>query len=164
MTHILFLVYGRVQNNANTMQERVISSELIAGLMHCGTESTRVLVQSVERFLHSMDEDGDGIITWKEYLSAVTKDHTILDSFRRAYSVSRRGNMLGVMMFSPLNRFLRRCNIDWSLLTKLWNEMTTTLSQYRVVGDNGGLFVNELKNHSSETKNDANNGLVGQAH
>ena len=30
MTHILFLVYGRVQNNANTMQERVISSELIA--------------------------------------------------------------------------------------------------------------------------------------
>jgi hypothetical protein len=147
MVSILFHIYGRVQNDddsgsrlsiENSEKIRVISSELIASLIHRGTESARALVQTVERFLSALDADGDGTITWTEYISAVTEDHTILDSFRRAYSASRRENMLGVMMFSPLNRFLRRCNFNWLSLTKMWNNMNTTLSQYRVVGKKGG--------------------------
>ena len=157
MVNILFYVYGQIdveegadENDDNYIKERVISSELVAGLMHRGVESTRVLVQSVERFLAAMDTDGDGTITWTEYIEVIEQDRTILDSFRQSYSVSSRSD-LGVMMFSPLNRFLRRCSMNWLLLTKMWNTMNTTGSQYHVVG--GINKSDQSKSEQEQTKN-----------
>ena len=137
MVHVVFLVYGKVttsfSSSSSSSPPHRISAGLLAGLMHRGTESTRALVQTVEKFLSALDYDNDGTITWHEFLGAVYSDSSILASFRDAYSKSRRSRMLGVMMFSPLNRFLRRVNLDWLSLTKIWNEMATTSAQYKVV-------------------------------
>ena len=175
MAHVLFVVYG---NNIGTgdggfgnlddhdddddgyndinNNNKEISAGLLAGLMHKGMESTRELVQIVEKFLSALDDDGDGIITWHEFLGAVYSDSSILASFRNAYSVSRRSRMLGVMMFSPLNRFLRRVNLDWLSLTKIWNEMSTTSAQFKVIST-GSVGGSQLEN-GNEDRNGNGNG------
>ena len=112
-----------------------IPAVVLAGMMHRGMSDTKALVHSVEMFLSALDEDGDGVITWTEFLSSVLNDHNVLDNFRKAYSSPRSSRMMGVMMFSPLNRFMRRVQLDWRMLTKLWNEMNTAGIQYRVVSE-----------------------------
>ena len=139
---VLFTIYGKADTGSGKVHgekadgghfERIISVIKLTDLMNRGRETSRGIIATTERFLSALDADGDGTITWNEFLSAVLDDNSILESFRQAYSVTSRARLLSVMMFSPLNRFVRRCKMNWGMLAKMASQLCMAGERYKIV-------------------------------
>lgn len=130
---LLFELYAEERPRASRDDDSTwVSSGIryttLAKLTFRGAEQARAVVLKAEAFLHALDADGDGEITWHEFCGAVMQDRSILETFRNALG----GKQQRLSMLHSLLRFLRRCPMSWIKLTDLWNRMSSCARPYRI--------------------------------
>ncbi|GBG27549.1 Calcium-binding protein NCS-1 [Hondaea fermentalgiana] len=122
---LFFKLYGH--NNE-------ISIDGLCALLYLGDRVVASSLQDAERFIRSLDQDGDDSITLEEFQHAIEKNPFTLESIVRTHAEAQD---VSIEQQHSLRAFVHRTSLSWAGMCTLWERLHAKLAIISKAGEEG---------------------------
>lgn len=98
----------------------------LCALLYLGDRIIATSLRDAERFIRSLDQDGDNSVTLDEFQNAIERNPFILENIVRAHVSVQESSELHQQ---ALRAFVHRTSLSWAGMCELWTSLNQLLKQ-----------------------------------